>query len=126
MGKRIKELRTTHNLTQEQLGEMLGVKKAPIQKYESSEIVNIKIDTIKKLCKIFSVSPNYLIGFSDRKTYSEYEKETAFSNLLHHFLGENGKILIKNYAFLNEKGREKIVEYLLDILKIEEHNKKIK
>lgn len=126
IGKRIKELRIAHNLTQEQLGEMLGVKKAAIQKYESSEIVNIKIDSIKKLCKIFSVSPNYLINCeNDQKTFSEYEKETTFSSLLLHFLGENGKILIKNYALLNETGQQKIIDYAVDLSKIIDYNKKL-
>lgn len=63
IGKRIKWCRTELGMTQEELGALLGVKKAAIQKYESSAVVNLKLETIQKLCEIFDVSPNYLIGW---------------------------------------------------------------
>ena len=41
IGERIKRLRMEKNMTQEELGAILGVKKATIQKYESGEIRNL-------------------------------------------------------------------------------------
>lgn len=84
------------------------LKRHPFKKYESSEIVNIKIESIKKLCDIFSISPNFLIGNdSNQSTYEEYEKETTFFNLIQYFFGEKGVVLIKNYTNFNEKRRKK-------------------
>ena len=46
IGERIKRLHIEKNMTQEELGAILGVKKATIQKYESGQIRNLKADTI--------------------------------------------------------------------------------
>lgn len=40
-GDRIKELRILNNLTQEELGEKVGVKKAAVQKWESGITKNL-------------------------------------------------------------------------------------
>lgn len=68
IGDRIKILRNQNNLTQEELGVKIGVKKAAIQKYESGQVENIKRTTIEKLSNIFNVSPSYLMGFDDITT----------------------------------------------------------
>lgn len=57
LGEIIKELRIESNMTQEELGNLLGVQKAAIRKYENGDIINLKPTTIRKLCEIFSVSP---------------------------------------------------------------------
>ena len=56
-GELIKKLRLEHNMTQEQLGEQLGVGKTAIVKYEKGQVKNLKRDTIQKLAEIFRVSP---------------------------------------------------------------------
>ena len=61
----IKELRTKHNLTQEELGAKLGVKKSAINKYENGSVENLKRSTIQKLSEIFNVSPIYIMGLED-------------------------------------------------------------
>jgi transcriptional regulator with XRE-family HTH domain len=66
-GERIKALRNGRGMTQEELGEKLGLKKAAINKYESGAVVNIKRSTIAKMAEIFDVSPAYLMGIDDRK-----------------------------------------------------------
>lgn len=40
--EKIKELRISKGLSQEQLGELIGVKRAAINKYETGRVVNIK------------------------------------------------------------------------------------
>lgn len=60
MGDRIKELRIKNNLTQEELGEKIGVKRAAVNKWESGETKNLKRSTIKKLSDLFDVPPSYL------------------------------------------------------------------
>lgn len=69
-GDRIKELRTLNNLTQEELGEKVGVKKAAVQKWESGITKNLKRSTIQKLSEIFDVSPTYVMGMSNVKNPS--------------------------------------------------------
>ena len=65
MGDRIKSLRISHNMTQEELGKKIGVQKSAIRKYEKGEVINIKRATIETLSKIFNVSPSYLMWIED-------------------------------------------------------------
>lgn len=62
MGDIIKQLRLERGLTQEELGEIVGVKKAAVQKWESGMTKNLKRSTIKKLSDYFGVTPSYLMG----------------------------------------------------------------
>lgn len=62
-GERIKRLRKEHNLTQEELGEKIGVQKAAIQKYEKGTVENIKRASLIKLAEILDTTPEYLLGW---------------------------------------------------------------
>ena len=64
-GERIKKLRKEKGLTQQQLGEMLGVQKSAIAKYENGRVPNLKKETISRLAEIFNVTPNYLLGIDE-------------------------------------------------------------
>lgn len=64
-GQRIKQLRVQNGLSQEQLGNMVGVKKAAINKYESGLVVNIKRSTILKLANALGTDPVYLLGLTE-------------------------------------------------------------
>lgn len=57
---RIKELRTARGITQDELGELLGVKKAAVSKYEN-EKVNIPSAVLSRLMDIFGVSADHLL-----------------------------------------------------------------
>ena len=61
IGALIKKLRTEHGFSQEELGSMLGVQRAAVQKWESGTVKNLKRDTLKKLSEIFNVPPSSFI-----------------------------------------------------------------
>ena len=48
-GEKIKQLRIALGMSQEELGKIVGVKKAAIYKYENGLVVNLKRSTIEKL-----------------------------------------------------------------------------
>ena len=48
-------------MTQTELGELLGVKKSAIAKYENGRVVNIKRSTLKKISDILGIRPSELI-----------------------------------------------------------------
>lgn len=62
VGNYIKQLRLSKDMTQEELGNVIGVKKAAVQKWESGMVQNLKRSTIKRLADFFEVSP---AGFID-------------------------------------------------------------
>lgn len=51
VGELIKEARLAKGLTQEELGNIVGVQKSAIAKYENGRVVNIKRSTLQKLAK---------------------------------------------------------------------------
>lgn len=61
IGDYIKKLRTENGYSQEELGKMLGVQRAAVQKWECGTVKNLKRDTIKKLSEIFNVPTSYFI-----------------------------------------------------------------
>ena len=63
---RLKQLRSEKNMTQEQLGEILGVKKYSIYTYEK-ERSGPDIDGLIALADFFDVSVDYLIGRTDKR-----------------------------------------------------------
>ena len=48
IGDKIRLARQNKGMTQEQLGEILGVQRSAIAKYENGRVVNIKRSTLKK------------------------------------------------------------------------------
>lgn len=67
MAERIKELRLAAGLTQEELGEKLGLQKSAIAKYENGRVENIKRSTIQAMADLFGVRPSYILGFDDEE-----------------------------------------------------------
>lgn len=61
---RLKELRVNANFTQRQIAEMLGMKQQSYMRYEN-DTGEPNLDTVVKLCEIFDVSSDYLLGISD-------------------------------------------------------------
>ena len=57
VGQYIKELRTQKGISQEELGRIVGVKRAAVQKWECGTVTNLKRSTIKILADYFAVSP---------------------------------------------------------------------
>ncbi|MBQ2890794.1 MAG: helix-turn-helix transcriptional regulator [Clostridia bacterium] len=76
MGERLKELRLEKGLTQEEVGKIIGVQKAAIQKYEKGDIKNMKTDAARKLAKFYNVTPAYIMGID------EEEKDERLSDYL--------------------------------------------
>jgi DNA-binding XRE family transcriptional regulator len=58
IGQTIKQIRKERNLTQEQLGKLVGVKKAQISKIENS-LTDARFDTIIKVFKALNAKINF-------------------------------------------------------------------
>lgn len=64
LGKMIKSARQERNLTQEQLGKLVGVQKAQISKLESSAN-SATIDTVLKVFKALKAEINFNVKIED-------------------------------------------------------------
>lgn len=68
MGQKIYHFRTEKGLTLEELGNMVGVGKSTVRKWENGMIANMKRDKILKVAEVFNVSSGYLMGWEDSPT----------------------------------------------------------
>jgi HTH-type transcriptional regulator/antitoxin HipB len=66
LGQTIKQVRQERNLTQEQLGELVGVKKAQISKIENS-LTDARFETILKVFKALNAKINFNIEILNQK-----------------------------------------------------------
>lgn len=55
----------------DQLGEMLGVQRSAINKYEKGYVENIKRSVIKQMADIFGISPCHLMWGDESERQSE-------------------------------------------------------
>lgn len=127
-GTEIKELRKARGMTQEELGALLGVKKAAIQKYEKGEIVNLKLATIKKLCEVFQVSPGRLIFPEGEKMDQEHNShqlhfEVKVIEDIEAMYGMEALEMIESFTKLNEKGKTHALDMLDDMVLLEKYTK---
>ncbi len=62
--ERLKFLRKQHNLTQQQLADILHVSQQSIHKYEHN-ITHPDLDTLRNLANYFHTSVDYILGITD-------------------------------------------------------------
>ncbi|MGG1613486.1 helix-turn-helix domain-containing protein [Paenibacillus phoenicis] len=77
--ERLRKLRASKKLSQQELSDRLGLNRATYARYETGD-TQPDIDTLKKLADFFDVSTDYLLGRSDKPRSSEDgvdEKEQA-------------------------------------------------
>jgi len=66
LGQAIKQARQERNLTQEQLGELVGVQKAQISKIENS-VKNARFETVLKVFDALGLKVNFNIEQTNKK-----------------------------------------------------------
>ena len=92
MMNKIKELRKRQDWTQEYLGDLLGVQKATVSKYEKGKI-DPSNDILQKIADLFNVSTDYLLG-----------RESSISG--------DERRLLSDYQSLNAEGKQTLLNVL--------------
>lgn len=98
MGDRIKARRKMVHLTQDEFGELLGVQKSAVAKWENGRVENIKRSTIQRMAQILECSPSYLLGFDEDKP-----------NTIQLTVIES--TMLDSFRNLNQEGQERVIEY---------------
>lgn len=73
IGEKIKARRIELGLTFEEVGNIVGVGKSTVRKWETGDIKDMRRDKVSKLAYALKVSPSYLMGWTD----SPYEDPAA-------------------------------------------------
>ena len=71
IGQKIKQARIAKGLTQEELGNVVGLQKSAIAKYESGRVVNIKRSTLQKLAQALDLRGSDLLIEANPKQAAE-------------------------------------------------------
>ena len=79
---RIKELRTDSDMKQQDLADRLKIARSVVSKYELGQ-VDLSTDTIRRLCEIFGVTADYLLGFSSCRTAKLSDADAAMVAAYH-------------------------------------------
>ena len=123
MENKIKEIRKSKNITQEQLSKAIGVSRSVISKYENGTIP-ITLETISEIAKALDVPAFELLGpyigsplpclvdSSDLDTVTQI-----------HVTLDLRKPLETAFSKLNAKGREVAVERVEELAKIPEYQR---
>ena len=109
IGQKIKKARLEKGMTQQELGDMVGVQKSAIAKYENGRVVNIKRSTLQKITKALDIRPSELL-------FNESPKEAAD---LHVKIITDFELMgaIKDYYLLSEENQRMVRELIRSLKK---------
>lgn len=108
IGEKISSKRKALGLTLEEVGNAVGVGKSTVLKWENGYISNMRRDKIALLARVLKMNPTELI--EDDGNISKTEKRSE-----EHFSADELSI-IEAYRNLNDEGKEKIRDYISDIV----------
>lgn len=97
-------------MTQDELAIKLQVNKSSIQKYESGAVSNLKMETIRDLCRLFSVPPWAFV-------FPEYITDEDILVYI-----SSSRRAEDSGIFLNKAGIQKAIEYVRDLSEIERYS----
>ena len=100
VGTLIKEARIAKGLTQEELGNLVGVQKSAIAKYENGRVVNIKRSTLQKLATALNLKGSDLIIQSNPKEAAELSARVLIDSDL--------RELVELYSSLNKEDKRTV------------------
>lgn len=81
-GEKIKALRLERGMTLEQVGDIVGVGKSTVRKWESGQIANMRRDKIALLAKALGVTPGYLMGWDTNMFIGDGGRERGLDRTL--------------------------------------------
>jgi len=61
---RLKDLREDHDMTQQQVADILGMKQSQYSRYERG-VRDVPTDVLIRLAKLFSTSVDYILGMTN-------------------------------------------------------------
>ncbi len=93
-GEKLKNRRLELNLTLEEVGNMVGVAKSTVRKWETGMIENMKRDKITLLAKALQVSPAFIMGIEANESVTLETKEQQQINTISNYLYENSKVTL--------------------------------
>lgn len=127
IGDRIRALRLELNMTQDELAQKLGYKsRSTINKIELG-INDLTQSKIMEFAKALHTSPAYLMGWTDKKETKDIDAVYILKEDLKFFektmLNSECYELLRQYNLLNDDGKNKVKEYISDLVALGKYGK---
>ena len=111
---KIKELRSKHKLTLEEVASKVGVGKSTVRKWETGMIANMGQDKVTALAEALHTTPGYLMGWDDNELIQDqYDKEIL------DMLGSLSKSdiqMLKILSTLSEEDKQWLLELIKTVI----------
>ena len=114
VGDKIRIARLNKGMTQEELGNALGVQKSAIAKYEKGRVVNIKRSTLKKISDILGIAPSELIF--DAYIEEEQKKNDVQADIILRMRSDNDFMSAVESLYKLDKEQLKSINNMLHTL----------
>lgn len=106
VGELIKTRRIAKGMTQEELGEIVGVKKSAVAKWETGRVSEIKRSNLKKISEALDLRPTQLLGDVETDPVSTAEE---MANI---YMDVKLRQMIAEYYKLDDQKQAQVREYV--------------
>lgn len=106
-GELIKALRMKRGMTLEEVGNIVGVSKSTVRKWETGDIANLRRDKIAALAKALGTTPQRLMGWEEKDPNEDLEE---YLELLHK--DPRYRALLSSSAKLNSEALDNLVKFI--------------
>jgi transcriptional regulator with XRE-family HTH domain len=106
VGELIKTRRIAKGMTQEELGEIVGVKKSAVAKWETGRVSEIKRSNLKKISEALDLRPTQLLGDVETDPVSTAEE---MANI---YMDVELRQMIAEYYKLDDQKQAQVREYV--------------
>lgn len=114
-GERIKEIRKTLDLTLDKFGEKLGVTKQTVSRIENG-VNNVTDQMARSVCREYNVNYDYLM-YGEGEMFDNLPQTIVDELCVQYDLNDFDKALVEMYASLPAGSRERIKEYMKQLVK---------
>lgn len=116
--ERLKERRLSMGLTLEEVGEVVGISRSAVQKYEKKVIKNVYTSTVELFAKALHCTPAYLMCWTDDPLEGMKAEPSGY------VLASDESLLVDRFRNLNNEGKEKAIDYLGDLVDTGKYKKR--
>lgn len=114
-GERVKEIRKELDLTLEKFGEKLGVTKVAISNIEKGNR-NLTDQMAKSICREYNANYDYLM-YGEGEMFDDLPQTIVDELCAQYELNDFDKALVEMYVSLPAESRERIKEYMKQLVK---------
>lgn len=107
--QRLRQRRLDLDLTLEDVGNVAGISRSAVQKYEKGIIKNVYVSAVEQFAKALRCNPAYLMGWVDDPEIEKGEGEALV-------LTPPEIDIVTKYRSINEEGQEKVADYVDDLV----------